>query len=131
MSNNIKEKKMQKIFGRIKLYFTTGHSLILYIPWFITQTTIWYYLLIESVPSLKAAFPHYYIFFVAFIALYPLTTTLVGFWYVRKSELFPSELATVFRQSPYNTDLAKAISLIAQEKNLEAVKLLEKWTKRT
>lgn len=120
----------QKVIGRLKLYFITGHSLILYLPWFLTQTTILYYLLIENVSDLKSAFPHYYIFFILFVIIYPTVTTLLGYWYVRKSELFPSELTTSFKQSPYNRDLAKAVSLIAQEKNQEAVKLLEKWTEK-
>ena len=120
----------ERLFGRIKLYFTTGHSLVLYIPWFVTNTTIWYYLLIQSIPALQAMFPQYYTFLIFFIVLYPIFTIFLGFWYVRRSELFPSELGTIMRQNPYNVDLAKAISLIAEGKNSDAIKVLEKWTKR-
>ncbi len=130
MATNLDGKNRQRIFGRLKLYFTVGHNLVLYIPWFLTQTTIWYYLLIESIPSLKAAFPHYYMFFIIFIACYPVAVGLLGYWYVRRSELYPTELSISMKQNPFMRDLARSISLVAEGKNNDAVEVLKRWTER-
>lgn len=35
------------------------------------------------------------------------------------------------KANPYARDLAKAIILLAEEKNSEAAKLMEKWTKES
>ncbi len=120
----------QKFIGRVKLYFTTGHSLLIYIPWFVTQTALWYYLLIESIPSLEVAFPNYTIFLTLFIISYPLTITLLGHWYMRRSDVFPGEVSVATKQNPFYTDFATALTYLIEDKNSEAAALLEKWTKR-
>lgn len=123
-------RTLEKFLGRCRVYFQTGHSLVILVPWFITQTTIWYYLLVRNVPALEALLPRYHLFLVMFAAGYVVVTALLGYWYVRRSELFPSEVEVQARQNPWVKDLAQALMLIAQGENQEAVKVLEKWARR-
>jgi hypothetical protein len=126
----MKRGKVEQFLGRVRLYFQTGHNLILIIPWLVTQTTIWFYLLIENIPLIQTLFPNYYIFLVLFGIIYGLFTILFGFWYVRRSELFPSESLVRVRQNPYYRDIAKAIILLSEDKKEEVKEILNKWTIR-
>ena len=124
----VDKKTIEQFFGRLKLYFTSGHSIVLYIPWFITQTTVTYYLVIQNAPVLEIYFSRFYIFFILFSTIYPAGAILLGYWYLKRTSLYASESSTSIRQNPYNTDLAKAVKCYAEGKNSEALEILKKWS---
>ena len=125
-----KSTKIEKFLGRVHLYFQTGHSLILILPWIISQTTIWFYLLIENIPELSMIVPNYFMFLIIFSLCYGLFTIFFGYWYVRRSELFPSEQLIRTKMNPYNRDLARAIILLSDGKKEDVKALLSKWIER-
>ena len=111
------------------IYFRRGHSTYLvFLLSFANFIVIQYRLLIEYVPMLSLVFTSLLSFAIAFFLIYLPLAILIG-WYDYKRFAVPVESAVGAKASPYNRDLALALKLIAEGKNQEAVRVLEKWTK--
>ena len=110
-------------------YFRRGHNAYLvFLVSFANFVVIQYRLLIEYIPALKIIFTSLTAFVIAFFLVYiPLAIT-IG-WYDYKKFAVPMERRLGALVNPWNRDISKALILIAQGRNDEAVKLLEKWTK--
>jgi len=111
------------------IYFRRGHAtyLVFFLS-FANFIVIQYRLLVEYVPALSLFFTSLLSFAIAFFLVYIPLAVAIG-WYDYKRFAVPVESTVGARASPYNRDLALALKLIAEGKNKEAVKILEKWTK--
>lgn len=111
-------------------YFRRSHGL--YTSFFISFLnfiTIQYVLLIQRLPFLKSVFSNLILFATTFIITYvPLCIVLGWIDYKKGSASVDAELYT--RISPWARDLSKAIILIAEGKNEDAIKLLKRWTEK-
>jgi len=63
------------------------------------------------------------VFFIVYIPL----AVIIGWLDYRKFAV-PVDTALIAKASPWTRDLAKALILIAEGKNEEAIKILRKWT---
>lgn len=110
-------------------YFRRGHSTYLvFLLSFANFIVIQYRLLVEYIPILKIIFSSLTAFLISFVAIYVPITVLIG-WLDYKKFAAPVDMAVTARANPWVRDLAEALILIAEGKNEEAVKILEKWTK--
>ena len=82
----------------------------------------------DSIPALKIIFTSLTAFVIAFFLIYIPLAIAIG-WYDYKRFAVPMERRLGALVNPWNRDLSKALILIAQGRNEEAIKLLEKWTK--
>jgi len=114
---------------RCWLYFRRGHStyLVFFLS-FANFIVIQYRLLVQYVPALNLIFTSLISFVIAFFLVYVPLAVAIG-WYDYRKFAVPVEATVGARASPYNRDLALALKLIAEGKNKEAVKVLEKWTR--
>ena len=109
-------------------YFRRGHSTYLvFLLSFANFVVIQYRLLVQYVPALEVIFSSLLAFAIAFFLVYLPLATFIG-WYDYKRFAVPVESAIGARASPWNRDIAKALMLIAEGKNKEAVEVLRKWT---
>lgn len=117
---------LQRIL-RLWTYFRRGHStyLVFFIS-FANFIVIQYRLLVEHVPALKLVFANILAFATAFFLAYVPLAILVG-WLDYRRLAVPVESALAAKYSPWARDLAKALILIAEGKNKEAIELLRKW----
>jgi hypothetical protein len=110
-------------------YFRRGHNTYLaFLLSFANFITIQYRLLVEYVPALKILFVNLSSFLLAFILIYLPTAVLIG-WYDYKRFSVPVEASIGALTSPWNRDIALALSLMAEGRNGEAVEVLRKWVK--
>ena len=117
---------LQRIL-RLWTYFRRGHStyLVFFIS-FANFIVIQYRLLIEHIPPLKLLFTNILAFAAAFFLVYVPLAIIVG-WLDYNRFAVPVESALAAKHSPWARDIAKALMLIAEGKNREAVELLKKW----
>ena len=109
-------------------YFRRGHNTYLvFLLSFANFVVIQYRLLVEYVPTLKMILSSLLAFAMVFFLLYVPIAVLIG-WYDYRRLAVPVDTALSARASPWTQDLAKALILIAQGKNSEAIKILEKWS---
>jgi len=109
-------------------YFRRGHNTYLvFLLSFANFVVIQYRLLVEYVPTLKMILSSLLVFAMIFFLLYVPIAVLIG-WYDYRRLAVPVDTALSARASPWTQDLAKALILIAQGKNSEAIKILEKWS---
>ena len=108
-------------------YFRREHNAYLvFLVSFANFVVIQYRLLIEYIPALKIIFTSLTAFVIAFFLVYIPLAIAIG-WYDYKKFAVPMERRIGALVNPWNRDLSKALILIAQGKNEEAIKLLEKW----
>ena len=108
-------------------YFRRGHNAYLvFLVSFANFVVIQYRLLIEYIPALKIIFTSLTAFVIAFFLIYIPLAIAIG-WYDYKKFAVPMERRLGALVNPWNRDISKALILIAQGKNEEAIKLLEKW----
>jgi hypothetical protein len=67
-------------------------------------------------------------FTLVFFLIYLPSAVLIG-WYDYKRFAVPIEASLGALTSPWNRDMALALKLIAEGKNGEAIKVLERWVK--
>lgn len=117
---------MQRIL-RLWAYFRRGHSTYLvFLISFANFIVIQYRLLVEHIPVLKLVFANMLAFALAFFLTYIPLATIIG-WLDYRRFAVPVDTALVAKASPWVRDLARALILIAEGKNKEAVELLRKW----
>jgi len=110
-------------------YFRRGHNTYLvFLLTFANFITIQYRLLVDYIPLLKMLFVNLTSFTLVFILVYLPLAVLIG-WYDYKKFAVPIEASLGALTSPWNRDIALALKLIAQGRNDEAVKVLERWVK--
>ena len=110
-------------------YFRRGHgTYLVFLLSFANFIVIQYRLLVEYVPVMKVLFSSLTAFAITFFFIYIPLATLIG-WYDYKRFAVPIEAAIGARASPWVRDLAKALMLMAQGRNDDAVKILERWTR--
>ena len=112
---------------RLWTYYRRGHSTYLaFLLSFANFIVIQYRLLIEYVPAMKVLFTSLLSFAITFFLIYIPLAIVIG-WYDYKRLAVPVETALTARASPWVRDLAKALILMAEGKEGEAVKILRKW----
>ena len=110
-------------------YFKRGHNAYLvFLVSFANFIVIQYRLLIQYIPALEVVFTNLTIFAITFFMIYIPTAILIG-WQDYKRFAVPMERRIGALASPWAKDLARALTLIAEGRNEEAVKVLEKWAK--
>lgn len=87
---------------------------------------IQYRLLIEYIPVLDALFSSLLIFAVTFFIVYLPVATIIG-WQDYKKYAVPVDATVAAKANPYFTDLARALSLICDNKTDQAKEILQKW----
>ena len=108
-------------------YFRRGHSTYLvFLISFANFIVIQYRLLIEYVPLLRMVFVNLLAFAIVFFIVYIPLAVIIGWLDYRKFAV-PVDTALIAKASPWTRDLAKALILIAEGKNEEAIKILRKW----
>lgn len=112
---------------RLWTYFRRGHStyLVFFIS-FANFIVIQYRLLVEHVPMLKLLFTNILAFAIAFFLAYIPLAIVIG-WLDYRRFAVPVETALVAKASPWARDIAKALILMAEGRNKEAIELLKKW----
>jgi len=112
---------------RLWSYFRRGHSTYLvFLLSFANFIVIQYRLLVQYVPSFRVLFHSLLLFTVAFFLIYIPLAVVIG-WYDYHKFSMPVELTLTAEVSPWNQDLARALILIAQGRNDEAVEILRRW----
>ena len=114
---------------RLWIYMRRGHgTYLVFFLSFANFVVIQYRLLVQYVPVLKLVFSSLTAFVVVFFLVYVPLAILIG-WYDYRRFAVPVEATLGARASPWRRDLAKALILIAEGRNEEAVEILKKWTK--
>ncbi len=112
---------------RLWTYFRRGHSTYLvFLISFANFIVIQYRLLIEYVPALKLVFSNLIAFAITFLTIYVPAAVVIG-WLDYKKLAVPVDQALAAEASPYARDLARALLLIAQGRNEEAIRVLRRW----
>jgi len=108
-------------------YFRRGHStyLVFFLS-FANFIVIQYRLLVEHIPALKLFFTSLTAFAITFFLVYVPLAIIIG-WLDYKKFAVPVDTALVAKASPWNRDLARALILIAEGRNKEAIEILKKW----
>ena len=121
--------KLKERLSRYWTYFRRGHSIYLaFLISFANFVAIQYNLVIKNVAFLKDLFTHLTYFAAIFALLYIPIAVVIG-WYDYRKFAVPTESALRSMASPWTRDLARALILIAEGKNEEAIKVLEKWVR--
>jgi len=109
-------------------YFRRGHST--YLAFFLSFANfivIQYRLLVEYIPVMKVLFSSLLAFAVSFFLVYVPLAIIIG-WYDYRKFAVPVETSISAKASPWHRDITRALMLIAEGKNKEAVEVLRKWT---
>ena len=110
-------------------YFRRGHgTYLVFFLSFANFIVIQYRLLVEYIPALRILFSSLLAFAIVFFLVYVPLAIIIG-WYDYRRFAVPVESAIGAKASPWNRDIAKALMLIAEGKNKEAIEVLRKWTK--
>jgi len=110
------------------VYVRHGHSTF---PAFVMSlwnfVVIQYALLIENVPALTRLFPTLTSFALSLLIVYLPLTILLGWWDYRRGSVASAERVR-YQANPWVSDVSRALMLLAQGKNEEAIEILRKWT---
>ncbi|WP_309493009.1 hypothetical protein [Candidatus Hecatella orcuttiae] len=118
---------MRRRLLRYWTYFRRGHSVyLIFAITFLNFIVIQYRLLIEYIPTLQKLFSHLIVFMIVFFVIYIPLATIIGWTDVKRGAV-PINHTIMAKANPYYRDLAKAIILLADGKNAEAIKLMKKW----
>lgn len=110
-------------------YFRRGHgTYLVFLMSFANFIVIQYRLLVEYIPALKLFFTSLTAFAVTFFLVYVPLAIVIG-WLDYKKFAVPVDTALATKASPWIRDLAKALILIAEGRNKEAIEILRKWVK--
>ena len=93
---------------------------------FANFVVIQYRLLVEHIPLLKLVFSSLVAFAAAFFLVYVPLAVVIG-WLDYKRFAVPVDSALTAAASPWHRDIAKALILIAQGRNEEAIAVLKRW----
>jgi len=120
--------RLRERLSRYWTYFRRGHNIYLAF-WlsFANFITIQYNLLVRNVVFLKDIFTHLTYFAIAFLLLY-IPAAMIICWYDYRRFAMPVELTLRARTNPWTRDLARALICLAEGRNEEAIRILEKWT---
>jgi hypothetical protein len=115
---------------RCWIYFRRGHSgYLAFLVSLANFVVIQYRLLIEHVPLLKMVFASLIAFVLTFVFVYVPLAIFLG-WLDARRLTGPRESTLTAEISPWHRDITYALYLIAQGRNEEAAKILDKWIKR-
>ncbi len=116
-------------FYRYSVYFRRGHGVYLaFLVAMLNFVVIQYRLLVQYIKPLDVIFPTLTIFAVAFIPVYIILATVIGWWDTKRGTMQTESIVGV-RANPYFRDVAKALELIAQGRGQEAAEILRRWSK--
>jgi len=125
--------KLGKIKNRLLRYWTyfrRGHGTYLaFLISFTNFIVIQYRLLVQYIPILELIFKDIIIFAITFACVYVPTAIIIG-WYDYRKLSVPIDATLGAKASPWVRDLSKALILIAEGKNREAVEILKKWASK-
>jgi len=109
-------------------YFRRGHNVYLaFLISFANFVAIQYSLVIKTIEQLSFVFSDLITFGITFFLIYLPVATVIG-WIDYKKASVPIDAAVGAKANPFFMDLARAISLLAEGKNEEAIKTLRRWT---
>ena len=137
--------RLPQVVFRCYTYFKRAHAA--YFAFLLSLANfvvIQYRLVIEYVPFLKTVFPNLLTFAICFIVTYGILTIFIGRLDFKKGA-FRVEAAIAASSSPYDRDMARALSLLSEaikhivegnkqgalERLEEVRKTLEKWYSRS
>ena len=134
--------KFVEFLFRTWYYFRLGYGTYLsFFVGFLTFVSTTYYLAITQIPFLQEVFAHFYAFIVfAILGIIPLST-LIGWFHMKRTLAFPTEVKVSVEANPYNYIItpgkeseiyapAYLIQLKALQKILEREKMLSVEEKR-
>jgi hypothetical protein len=118
-------------------YFQQGFSLLGLPLTIINFATIFYYLLVEKIPTLISVFPNYIIFLASSLIVFLPLSILLGWYYTKRSKVYGSEMVLLTEVNPLGVhssrlgceqqlDILKALNI---EPNPEYLKLADFWRK--
>lgn len=114
---------------RLLTFFKRGYGAwVSYVFGLANFIVLQYSLLITNVPLLSGLFSSVWVFLCVFVVVVLPVTVLVGFWDYKRGSV-PVENSVATLASPYNTDLAYAICLLADGRGGEAKAVMSKWVK--
>jgi len=94
--------KVSKLFFRMWYYFRVGYSTYLsFLLGLATTLVTVYYLAITNIPMLQAVFPHFGIFVIIALVLGIPTACLIGWYHLKGSSLWESEIDIGVEANPY------------------------------
>jgi hypothetical protein len=112
---------------RLWTYFRRGHSTYLaFLLSFANFVVIQYRLLVQYIPALHILFNSLLAFAISFFIIYVPLAILIG-WLDYKKYAVPVDSTLAAKSSPWHRDIARALMLIAEGKNAEAIEILKKW----
>lgn len=96
---------------------------------FVNFVVLNYNMLISNVSSLRNVFSHLWMFALVFFSTYIPLCAIIGYKFYRKKQL-PAEQMLSTKVNPWAQDLAKALTLIAQQLEIpEVEEIMRKWMK--
>ncbi|RLG80811.1 MAG: hypothetical protein DRO13_02780 [Thermoprotei archaeon] len=121
-------KRSPRMFAlRLWSYFRRGHSTYLvFLMSFANFVVIQYRLLIEYIPVLKLVFSSLAAFAITFFLVYVPLAVVIG-WLDYEKLAVPVDTALAAKASPWVKDIARALIMIAEGRNGEAIEVLKKW----
>ena len=94
--------KVSKLVFRMWYYFRVGYSTYLsFLLGLATTLVTVYYLAITNIPMLQAVFPHFGIFVIIALVLGIPTACLIGWYHLKGSSLWESEIDIGVEANPY------------------------------
>ena len=124
--------KISNFIFRMWFYFRTGYSTYLvFLLGLATTLVTLYYLAITNIPVLQAVFPHFSLFVVIALGVGVPTACLVGWFHLKGSALWKSEIDIGVEANPYNYKIppgywAEAFTPLYLELLIGVKKILEK-----
>jgi hypothetical protein len=116
-----------EILWKLVTFFKRGFGAWISYLLSLVQFLIIAYLEVQKVGVLEPIFPNLLQFALIFTLSFFPVCAAIGYWDYKKGS-FPTESNVSYLNTPWCIDIAKAIRCIAQGRNEEAIKILEKWT---
>ena len=103
--------KVEELLFRSWYYFRNGYGTYLSFPVsFFTFVSTTYYLAVKNIPFLQGFFAHFYVFVVvAIMLLFPLGV-LIGWFHMKRTLAYPTQMAINAESNPYNFKIMPGIS---------------------
>jgi hypothetical protein len=81
-------------------YFQDGFSYLSYPLTVVNFMTITFYLLIETIPFLKALFPHFAVFALVIIIVIGPLSTIIGWLHIKRTKFYGAETVVLTEANP-------------------------------
>jgi len=113
MPELVKQKK--KSVGGLRAYFIRGHGgWFLYFVWFLTNISILYVLLGSQLPIIQELFGNIVVFAIAFVILYVVGATIVGYIDIEIKGIYGQETGVCWDTIPQIQIILKLLNSLAE-----------------